>query len=179
MVGHRSQIALGRYFGSEWRVGRRSVAVEREALITGHVPIVDPSVSALGTPAHKLQFIASTRTKGALDSIREALPRTTAGVFSHASYLEVVRTDVDKGIAIARIARMSAVEPDRIAAIGDGDNDLGLFRIAAIRVAMGNATEALKRGANWVTADNSSDGVASALGRIRRLWFPTTTLRSP
>ena len=48
-------------------------------------------------------------------------------------------------------------------AIGDTENDLAIIKAAGIGVAMGNATPAVKEQANYVTDDNESDGVATAM----------------
>ena len=48
-------------------------------------------------------------------------------------------------------------------AIGDGDNDIALFRSAAIKVAMGNATEGLKKNADFITATLNEDGFVQAM----------------
>ena len=48
-------------------------------------------------------------------------------------------------------------------AIGDGGNDIGMIRHAAIGVAMGNATDAVKQHADYVTSSVDEDGIANAL----------------
>jgi hydroxymethylpyrimidine pyrophosphatase-like HAD family hydrolase len=46
------------------------------------------------------------------------------------------------------------------------DNDLEMFRKAGFRVAMGNASEAVKRAADAVTRSNEEDGFAAAIERF-------------
>ena len=46
---------------------------------------------------------------------------------------------------------------------GDYDNDLPMFRRAGYPVAMGNATDEIKRHAWQVTAPNTEDGLAQAI----------------
>lgn len=43
--------------------------------------------------------------------------------------------------------------------LGDGDNDLQLVGNAGIGVAMGNAVDAVKTAAGFVTASNDEDGM--------------------
>ena len=47
--------------------------------------------------------------------------------------------------------------------IGDSENDLPLFEAVDVRVAMGNATDAVKAAADWVSAGVTEGGVAAAL----------------
>ena len=48
-------------------------------------------------------------------------------------------------------------------AIGDTENDLAIIEAAGIGVAMGNATDAVKARADYVTTTISKDGVAAAI----------------
>jgi Cof subfamily protein (haloacid dehalogenase superfamily) len=51
-------------------------------------------------------------------------------------------------------------------AIGDGDNDIALFRSASIKVAMGNATDQLKAEADHVVGTFDEDGFVEAMQRF-------------
>ncbi len=48
-------------------------------------------------------------------------------------------------------------------AFGDGENDLDMIEYAGIGVAMGNATDALKKAADYVTASVDDEGIEKAL----------------
>ena len=48
-------------------------------------------------------------------------------------------------------------------AFGDGGNDVSLIREVALGVAMGNACEALKEVADYVTTSVDDDGILNAL----------------
>jgi hydroxymethylpyrimidine pyrophosphatase-like HAD family hydrolase len=45
------------------------------------------------------------------------------------------------------------------------ENDLEMFRKAGLAVAMGNATDAVKRAAHATTLSNEEDGFAAAIER--------------
>ena len=49
---------------------------------------------------------------------------------------------------------------------GDGENDMTMICMAGIGVAMGNAVEALKTEADYVTVTNDEDGVADAIEKL-------------
>lgn len=49
---------------------------------------------------------------------------------------------------------------------GDGENDMTMIRMDGIGVAMGNAVEALKTEADYVTVTNDEDGVADAIEKL-------------
>lgn len=61
---------------------------------------------------------------------------------------------------------LQGIPIEQTMAIGDGDNDLPLFANAGLKIAMGNATEALKAQADYVVADVYHDGFREAMERF-------------
>jgi hydroxymethylpyrimidine pyrophosphatase-like HAD family hydrolase len=80
--------------------------------------------------------------------------------------LEITRAGTNKGIGLHRLAEILGVDPAGTMAIGDSENDLAILKAAGIGVAMGNATDALKAQADYITASNEEDGVACAIERF-------------
>ena len=87
-------------------------------------------------------------------------------VFSEPIYLEVTRSGINKGAAVRRLAEYLNLPLQRIAVIGDGGNDISMFRIAGLSVAMGNAGPDVKAAANFVAPTNDEGGVAWALREL-------------
>ncbi len=77
--------------------------------------------------------------------------------------LEFTRAGVNKGVALRALAEILSIDPTETMAIGDTENDLAIIKAAGIGVAMGNATPAVREQADYVTDDNESDGVATAM----------------
>ena len=77
--------------------------------------------------------------------------------------LEFTRADANKGVGLRTLADILGVNPDATMAIGDTENDLAIIEAAGIGVAMGNATDAVKAKADYVTTSNTEDGVAAAI----------------
>jgi Cof subfamily protein (haloacid dehalogenase superfamily) len=86
-------------------------------------------------------------------------------VKSAADFLEILHPDAGKGRALATLAAHLGVPAERIMAIGDQENDLVMLEFAGVAVAMGNAIDAVKAGADHVTTSNDEDGVALAIER--------------
>ena len=78
-------------------------------------------------------------------------------------YVEVFDQNASKGIALAQLAKHLGIKKEEIACIGDGENDLTMFASSGLKLAMGNAVDALKEKADYVLPDNNSDGVAFAI----------------
>ena len=77
--------------------------------------------------------------------------------------LEFTRADANKGVGLRKLAEILGVNPDATMAIADTENDLAIIEAAGIGVAMGNATDAVKARADYVTTTNTKDGVAAAI----------------
>jgi Cof subfamily protein (haloacid dehalogenase superfamily) len=82
---------------------------------------------------------------------------------SHHTALEINHVLADKGSGLAHIAESCGIAPMEVAAIGDGMNDVPMFAYAGISVAMGNASDEVKRHAQFVTASNTEEGLAQML----------------
>lgn len=82
-----------------------------------------------------------------------------AGGFSIASSakdnVEVTDANADKGKAILSLASSLGISREEIIGVGDSRNDIALIRAAGLGIAMGNATEELKREADAVGCNNS------------------------
>ena len=83
-------------------------------------------------------------------------------------YVEVFAKGASKGNALSALASHLGIRKEEIACIGDGENDLSMFRAAGMKIAMDNAVPEVKEKADLVTASNNRDGVAEAVEKILR-----------
>jgi Cof subfamily protein (haloacid dehalogenase superfamily) len=159
-------LSVSWFAGSTWFALADDAAMRREAGIVRDrfVVAVGP---ADGLRPHKLMLIAGHPDLiPALHVLAGRLPAACAGQFSHDNYLEVTRAGVDKAQALAVLADRLGIPLAETAAVGDGQNDLGLLGAVGLPIAMGNAKPALKAIAAFVTGSNDDDGAAAALDRL-------------
>ena len=95
--------------------------------------------------------------------IADFLPDELTVVQTAPFYLEVIPRRIDKGQGIRDICTAIGISTKEVIAFGDAANDIPMLQTAGIGVAMGNAAEAVKLEADYVTASNNEDGIAAAL----------------
>jgi Cof subfamily protein (haloacid dehalogenase superfamily) len=80
--------------------------------------------------------------------------------------LEVFSVDSGKWTALQHVARAHGIAPEAIAAVGDDRNDAELVRRAGLGIAMGNALDEVKQGADLVVRSNAEGGVVEAIHAV-------------
>ncbi|WP_040260594.1 Cof-type HAD-IIB family hydrolase [Pseudomonas massiliensis] len=80
-------------------------------------------------------------------------------------YLDITSIEADKGKALTRLARHLDVPLSQTAALGDSHNDMAMFAVAGLAIAMGQASAEVRAAADVVTVSNAEDGVAFAIER--------------
>jgi Cof subfamily protein (haloacid dehalogenase superfamily) len=107
-------------------------------------------------------------TKSGRDLLLEMRTRFTPAlsiIRTHIWLVEATAPGVDKGSALRKLCAMLRVDPQRVLAIGDSENDIPMMQTAGFAVAMGNATEHVKAVADWIAPTIDEDGAAVALRR--------------
>ena len=79
---------------------------------------------------------------------------------------EIAGKGVTKASALERYAADRGVGMEHVMAIGDNENDLEMLRLAAVGVAVRNATDAAKEAADYVCQADNTDGVVEAIEKF-------------
>lgn len=82
---------------------------------------------------------------------------------SYTNYYDIWPIGVDKGVALTTLANHYNIDMNEVMAIGDSDNDLGMFKVAGFSLAMGQGSEMAKTLASDVAPSIHEDGVAWAI----------------
>lgn len=89
--------------------------------------------------------------------------------------LELLSAGATKGTAARRVATALGASMSEVGAIGDGPNDVELFRAAGISAALGNARSHVRSTASFVAPSNDREGAAEAITRM----FPSLFAAHP
>ncbi len=130
---------------------------------------LQPQFQPLFTPPHArppMKFLSDNdpeREADILPTLVERFGDTLYITRSHPRLVEGMARGVNKGQGLLHLCELLQVDPGRVLAIGDNDNDIPLLQTAGFGVAMGNASPGLKAIADWVAPSIEEDGVAVAL----------------
>ncbi|MFC4401546.1 Cof-type HAD-IIB family hydrolase [Gracilibacillus xinjiangensis] len=116
--------------------------------------------------AHEwLKFGFDTETPDVKEKLMQTLGEWDEIELSNSSptNIEVNAAGVNKAAAIEIVCDRLGITMDQVMVAGDSLNDIKMIEKAGIGVAMGNAQEAVKEVADWITASNDEDGIARAI----------------
>src|ERR1700733_1538028 len=99
-------------------------------------------------------------------AMQKAVGAQATAVRSQTYYLDVTPPGFDKGTFVQAMAKRQGIPSDAVATIGDMQNDLAMFRKSGLSIAMGNATDDVKKLATHVTTSNEEEGFAGAIDMI-------------
>jgi Cof subfamily protein (haloacid dehalogenase superfamily) len=120
------------------------------------------------SPIKILMSVQPEQLKDVQRQIADFLPEDLTVVQTAPFYLEVIPKRINKGQGIRDICRTLGLKAEDVIAFGDAENDIPMLQAAGMGVAMGNATQAVKANADYVTLTNNEDGIAAALEALLR-----------
>ena len=171
-IAEKHHVPLWIFQGYGWYVTRTDCFVEKETDIIKYQPdVVNPydlaeSWDKAGIKPNKFLIAAKEKKTGEIQAELEQWKNRTFDVArSSGNYLEIFPKNVDKGKAVASLCDFLNISTENVVAIGDHELDIPMIETAGIGIAMGNAIEALKEKADFVTLANNEAGVAYALNK--------------
>ncbi|MFM5916028.1 MAG: Cof-type HAD-IIB family hydrolase [Novosphingobium sp.] len=140
----------------------------REVLSSGLQP--EPREDFSGLLGQAAKIVAVCDDPALMDRL-EGEARTLVGqsatlVRSQDYYLDCTALAANKGDGVAALAKLYGVPLEQVAVIGDQGNDVAMFKVAGLAIAMGQARDAVKAEADEVTDSNEDAGVAAAIERF-------------
>lgn len=119
-------------------------------------------------PVCRVVVVSPDETDGDFLSLVERIGLTKVSyAVGWSAWLDIAPQGVDKSTALERVRTWLGIEPDRVLVMGDGRNDVEMFRWAQAHggraVAMGQGPDEVRREAGETTASVHSGGVADVL----------------
>lgn len=105
----------------------------------------------------------TTSRHGRLDS--RLVYGFVAGPGTHETF-DITNKEANKGAVVDYLSRHMQVPTQEIATTGDQPNDVLMFRRSGLSIAMGNASDEVKKQANATTDSYNDEGFAKAMERF-------------
>ena len=130
--------------------------VQTQASTKGTVPEVG---SYSGQKVYQILAFVADHQKKLLDRFLDECSVTSW----HETGIDIIPKGSGKSSGIQQFLDLHGIRPEETMAFGDGENDIEMLTFVGIGVAMGNAGDAVKAAADYVTDDVDDDGIEKAL----------------
>ena len=130
--------------------------------------IETPNLLLLPPPIIRVQWVVRWEEWPSVEARISSDPALEISVASHPDLVEtcfssVTARGISKGSAAAVLAAHYGLTTDQVAMIGDGDNDIAVFKTVGLPIAMGNASPGAIDVAKYVVRSVNDDGLAEAI----------------
>lgn len=120
---------------------------------------IDNVISQKNIEKLHLNFFSKSQRDEAIRRINEITGCNVT--FSDDFNLEISSEKATKGYALMWLMNKKGIEQKNVISIGDNNNDISMFQVSGLKVAMKNANKDLKIKADYITPlDNNNDGAA-------------------
>jgi Cof subfamily protein (haloacid dehalogenase superfamily) len=164
LIADEFGLAVWLYDEVDWWAPRRDPFVDREEHTSGFSPRIDGYDEKAKTDVNKLTVV------GKPEFVAQAEQRALAELGSQVSaskskprFLDVTAHGIHKGTVVVRLAQLLNIPTERVAVIGDGPNDIEMFKQAGVSIAMGQAVDEVKEAATYLTSSNDDEGWARGI----------------
>ncbi len=143
-------------------------AMKRFRALTG-LPNLTCRLEDIREPIAKILF-GDTREENInkLKALLDAHARANEFSFIRSEYTlyEILPKGTSKGCILPRLSEILNIRPERIAAVGDYNNDVAMLREAGVGIAVSNATDEAKAAADYITVSNEEHAIARIISDI-------------
>ncbi len=154
------------YRGADWLIrDPKAPHVDREAWTVQFPPTVVKTFDGMTSGLAKIVGISDDhdlveRTETAA---QREFGKHVSARRSQPYYLDVTNPGANKGAVVDFLCEHYGIGNDAVATMGDGPNDVLMFKKSGLSIAMGNASEEVKKAADRVTASYADEGFAKAV----------------
>lgn len=157
------------YQGADWYVlDMDGPHVARESKTCQCEPAVVRNFTHVETGVAKIVGVSDdpAACASASAAMHEQFGTQVLATRSQPYYVDVTHPDANKGNVVKYLSRRYDVATSQIATIGDMYNDLSMFAVSGLSVAMGDSDDEVKAAALEVTTSNEDEGFANAVTKF-------------
>jgi transaldolase len=154
---------------TDWYVrSQKAPRVDRETSTIQCPPIELPNFNELPTGVVKIVGVSEDQARVAAceADVQKQFGMQVSASRSTPYYLDVTHPTANKGVVVERLSRYMNIPLAQIATLGDQRNDVLMFKKSGLSIAMGNASDEVKRHATFVTTSHGDEGFANAVAKF-------------
>jgi Cof subfamily protein (haloacid dehalogenase superfamily) len=157
-------LAVWLYDEADWWAPWRDAFVDREEHTSGFSPRIDGYDKRIMNDANKLTVVGKPELVApAEQQVLAELGNQVSASKSKPRFLDVTAYGIHKGTVVVRLSELLKIATDRVAVIGDGPNDVEMFKQAGVSIAMGQGVDEVKEAATYLTTSNDDEGWARGI----------------
>jgi Cof subfamily protein (haloacid dehalogenase superfamily) len=157
-------LAVWLYDELDWWVPWRDAFVDREEHTSGFPARLEDYADRITRDANKLTVVGNPELVAQAEQrILSELATEVSASRSKPRFLDGTAYGIHKGTVVVRLAKLLNIPTDRVAVIGDGPNDIEMFKQAGLSIAMGQAVDEVQAAATHVTSSNDDEGWARGI----------------
>jgi Cof subfamily protein (haloacid dehalogenase superfamily) len=157
------------YRGNDWLITRADAPhVAREAWTVKFEPKIVADVGKELDQVAKIVGVGDDyeKVQRCETDARAAFGQRATAARSQPYYLDITNKDANKGAVAEYLSSHMKVPIEEIATIGDQPNDVLMFKKSGLSIAMGNASDDVKKQADVTTDSYNDEGFAKAMERF-------------
>lgn len=122
---------------------------------------------AIAPPKVQVQFFDKEEQNSALNQVKEMIKGVNA-VSIQDGKVEFVAEGVSRLDGLQKVGQELGISLQEMVAVGLEEDDIPMISQVGLGVAMGNASEEVKKAANWITRSNHQNGVSYMIREVFR-----------
>jgi Cof subfamily protein (haloacid dehalogenase superfamily) len=157
------------YTETDWCVrDPQAYRVDKEQKTVQFPPRVTPTFDGLLDRVAKIVGISKDYDAVAQceTNVQERFGDRVSAARSQPFYLDVTHPKANKGEVVRMASEFGKIPTQEIATIGDMANDITMFKVSGVSIAMGNSSPEVQRAATYITASNEEEGFAAAVEKF-------------
>ena len=91
---------------------------------------------------------------------------------SQKNLFEILPKGVNKGLSVTRLVEYLGIDIKKTVAIGDYDNDVGMFLAAGVGIAVSNAAKSALEACDYITVSNEEHAICRVISDLEKGKYP-------
>ncbi|WP_412989583.1 HAD family hydrolase [Pediococcus siamensis] len=162
---HFPGASLNWYSDQTWYTDKNCRETDFETSITHEVPTLQALSTHLSQTVYKFMVMSFDPVLFShLETYLKQLDLPALNIMTSGdAYIEITPKQATKAQAVAQIQQAEHLSRSELAAFGDGENDIPMFKEVGLPIAVANASAQVKKYAKFVSTSNRQDGVANGI----------------